>query len=156
MMDRGQVLHQNIAMTYLQVLVVDDSPITVAKLSRMLQTLGHRVLRTASNGAEAITAYETYKPDVVTMDITMPDMNGIEATRRIRARFPEAQIIMVTSHGQEKMVLEALKAGAKGYLLKPFNEEKLQKLLETAIKRTIDTEKLQEVIHKVEVNTPAR
>lgn len=143
-------------MTYLQVLVVDDSPITVAKLSRMLQTLGHRVLRTASNGAEAITAYETYKPDVVTMDITMPDMNGIEATRRIRARFPEAQIIMVTSHGQEKMVLEALKAGAKGYLLKPFNEEKLQQLLETAIKRTINTEKLQEIIHKVEVNTPTR
>lgn len=128
----------------------------VAKLSRMLQTLGHRVLRTASNGTEAITAYETYKPDVVTMDITMPDMNGIEATRRIRARFPEAQIIMVTSHGHEKMVLEALKAGAKGYLLKPFNEEKLQKLLETAIKRTISTEKLQEILHKVETHTPAK
>lgn len=143
-------------MTYLQVLVVDDSPITVAKLSRMLQTLGHRVLRTASSGAEAVTAYETYKPDVVTMDITMPDMNGIEATRRIRARFPDAQIIMVTSHGQEKMVLEALKAGAKGYLLKPFNEDKLQKLLETAIKRTINTEKLQEIIHKVETHTPAK
>lgn len=143
-------------MTYLQVLVVDDSPITVAKLSRMLQTLGHRVLRTASNGAEAVTAYETYKPDVVTMDITMPDMNGIEATRRIRARFPDAHIIMVTSHGQEKMVLEALKAGAKGYLLKPFNEEKLQQLLKTAIKRTINTEKLQEIIHKVETHTPAK
>lgn len=133
-------------MTYLQILVVDDSLITVKKLSSMLTTLGHRVVRTAATGLEALAAYEAYKPDLVTMDITMPDMDGIEATRRIREKFPDALIIMVTSHGQEKMVLDALKAGAKGYVLKPFHEEKLKEVIETAVRRHIQPDKLQQVI----------
>ncbi len=141
-------------MTYLQILVVDDSLITVKKLSSMLKALGHKVLCTAATGVEALAAYETYKPDLVTMDITMPDMDGIEATRRIKARFPEALIIMVTSHGQEKMVLDALKAGAKGYVLKPFKEDKLREVIEAALKRNIRSDKLQEVIQKAESNVP--
>lgn len=141
-------------MTYLQVLVVDDSLITVKKLSSMLTALGHKVVRTAATGVEALAAYEAYKPDLVTMDITMPDMDGIEATQRIRARFPEALIIMVTSHGQEKMVLDALKAGAKGYVLKPFKEDKLREVIETALKRNIRPDKLREVIQKAESNAP--
>lgn len=135
-------------MTYLQILVVDDSLITVKKLSSMLTALGHKVVRTAATGVEALSAYEAYKPDLVTMDITMPDMDGIEATRRIREKFPDALIIMVTSHGQEKMVLDALKAGAKGYVLKPFREDKLKDVIETAVKRNIRPDKLQEVIEK--------
>ncbi len=135
-------------MTYLQILVVDDSLITVKKLSSMLTALGHKVVRTAATGVEALTAYEAYKPDLVTMDITMPDMDGIEATRRIREKFPDALIIMVTSHGQEKMVLDALKAGAKGYVLKPFREDKLKDVIETAVKRNIRPDKLQAVIEK--------
>ena len=137
-------------MTYLQILVVDDSLITVKKLSSMLTALGHKVVRTAASGVEALTAYEAYKPDLVTMDITMPDMDGIEATRRIREKFPDALIIMVTSHGQEKMVLDALKAGAKGYVLKPFREDKLKEVIETAVKRNIRLDKLQEVIEKTQ------
>jgi two-component system chemotaxis response regulator CheY len=141
-------------MTYLQILVVDDSLITVKKLSSMLTTLGHRVVRTAGTGQEALVAYEAYKPDLVTMDITMPDMDGIEATRQIRAKFPDALIIMVTSHGQEKMVLDALKAGAKGYVLKPFREDKLKDVIETAVKRSIRPDKLQAVIEKTHSATP--
>src|ERR1035437_2468067 len=137
-------------MTYLQILVVDDSLITVKKLSSMLTALGHKVVRTAASGVEALTAYEAYKPDLVTMDITMPDMDGIEATRRIREKSPDALIIMVTSHGQEKMVLDALKAGAKGYVLKPFREDKLKEVIETAVKRNIRLDKLQEVIEKTQ------
>jgi len=122
-------------MEQLRILVVDDSLITVKKLSAMLGALGHSVIMTAGTGSEALAAYESCRPDLVTMDITMPDMNGIEATRLIRERFPEALIVMVTSHGQEKMVLDALQAGAKGYVLKPFRQEKLQETIENAVRR---------------------
>lgn len=122
-------------MEFLKVLVVDDSLITVKKLTSMLSLLGHDVVSTAATGQEALTAYEACKPDLVTMDITMPDMDGIQATRLIRERFPDALIVMVTSHGQEKMVLDALQAGAKGYVLKPFRQEKLAEVIQVARKR---------------------
>ena len=101
----------------LNVMVVDDSPIIIRKLTALLNTLGYVVVKTAENGVEAVETYEQYKPDVVTMDVTMPEMDGIEATQAIMSKFPEAKIVMVTSHGQETMVLNALKAGAKGYIL---------------------------------------
>ena len=122
-------------MKKLKILVVDDSLITVKKLAAMLTQMGHQVVRTAATGKEALEAYKECTPDLVTMDITMPDMDGIKSTRLIRSRFPEAVIVMVTSHGQEKMVLDALKAGAKGYLLKPFKQDKLQELVDSMIKR---------------------
>lgn len=110
----------------LRVLVVEDSHITVLKLSAMLAEMGHEVIATARSGAEALSAYRDHRPDVVTMDITMPDMDGVQATQQIVQEFPEAKIVMVTSHGQEKMVLAALNAGAKGYVLKPIRPEKLK------------------------------
>jgi two-component system chemotaxis response regulator CheY len=116
----------------LRVLVVDDSPIISRKLVMMMELLGYRVVKTVENGLEAIAAYRELKPDLVTMDITMPQMDGIQATRAIRREFPNANIIMVTSHGQEKMVLESLKAGAKGYVLKPFQQQRLVAVIEKA------------------------
>jgi two-component system chemotaxis response regulator CheY len=113
----------------LNVLVVDDSLITVKKLTMMLTEMGHSVIGTAATGSEALTAYRLYSPDLVTMDITMPDMDGIEATRRIVGEFPAAAIVMVTSHGQERMVLDALDAGARGYVLKPIRAEKLREVV---------------------------
>jgi two-component system chemotaxis response regulator CheY len=83
------------------------------------------VVRAVTSGTAAVQACRDYNPDLVTMDITMPGMDGIEATRTILAEFRDAKIIMVTSHGQEDMVREALKAGALGYVLKPVNAEKL-------------------------------
>lgn len=123
-------------MDVLDILVVDDSPIIVRKLSMLLEEMGFRVVQTASNGKEAIAAYKAYRPDLVTMDITMPDMDGIEATRAIMSEFQDAKIIMVTSHGQEKMVLDALKAGAKGYVLKPFQQQKVYEVIQKACKRS--------------------
>ncbi|MBI1905017.1 MAG: response regulator [Rhodocyclales bacterium] len=122
-------------MESLKILVVDDSLITIKKLSAMLDQLGHTVVRTAGTGREALQAYAECAPDLVTMDITMPDMDGIEATRLIRDRFPQALIVMVTSHGQEKMVLDALQAGAKGYVLKPFRQDKLEEVISMSLKR---------------------
>jgi len=129
-------------MDSLDILVVDDSPIIVRKLSMLLENVGYRVIKTAATGREAIAAYKTCKPDVVTMDITMPDMDGIEATRAIMGEFPNAKIVMVTSHGQEKMVLDALKAGAKGYVLKPFQEHKVYEAIQKACKRVVLHDKL--------------
>jgi len=121
----------------LKVMVVDDSPIITRKICMMMEMLGYRVIKTAENGLEAIAAYRECQPDLVTMDITMPVMDGIEATRHIRREFPDANIIMVTSHGQERMVLDALKAGAKGYVLKPFQQQRLVTVIEKACHRFI-------------------
>jgi two-component system chemotaxis response regulator CheY len=124
--------------TVLDILVVDDSPIIVKKLSVLLTGLGYRVIQTAANGREAVDAYKICKPDVVTMDVTMPEMDGIEATQAIIKEFPEAKIIMVTSHGQETMVLNALKSGAKGYVLKPFHQQKVYETIQKVCNRKIE------------------
>ena len=108
------------------VMVVDDSLLTSQKITQMLEQLGYEVIKVCRNGADAVFQYPLLMPDLVTMDITMPDMDGIEATKRILALNSKASIIMVTSHGQEQMVLEALDAGAKGYVLKPFRPDKLE------------------------------
>ncbi|WP_085375270.1 response regulator [Magnetospirillum sp. ME-1] len=118
----------------LKVLIVDDSLLTVRTLTGMLTELGHLVVQTAGSGALALEAYRQAKPDLVTMDITMPDMDGIEATGGILKEFPDANIIMVTSHGQQGMVMKAVKAGAKGYVLKPIKADKLREMISRVFK----------------------
>ena len=110
----------------LNVLIVDDSLIMRVNLVRSLEGLGHEIAAEAVDGQSSITAYEKFKPDLVTMDITMPDMDGITAVKKIKEIDKNANVIMVTSHGQEPMVMNALKAGAKGYILKPVSPEKLR------------------------------
>jgi two-component system chemotaxis response regulator CheY len=117
-------------MARLNIMVVDDSQITAKKIRSMLESLGHTVIQMARNGREAVSRYQATKPDLVTMDITMPDMDGIEATRQIMAADEYAKIVVVTSHGQEEMVRGAMEAGAKGYILKPFDESKLRTVLD--------------------------
>jgi two-component system chemotaxis response regulator CheY len=112
-------------------MVVDDSGLTVKKMVKLLEELGHEVAGVATTGLQAVESYAALAPEMVTMDITMPDMNGIEATSRIMAADPNARIIIVTSHGQEQMVMDAIEAGAKGYILKPVKKEKLAETLET-------------------------
>lgn len=109
----------------LKVLIVDDSLIIRKKISKLLEKLGHEVVFKATNGQEAIDSYIEYKPDLVTMDITMPDMDGITAVKHIIEKDSDAKIIMVTSHGQEDMVIKSIQAGAVGYMLKPITEDKL-------------------------------
>ena len=134
----------------LRVLVVDDSPIISRKLVMMMELLGYRVVKTVENGLEAIAAYREHKPDLVTMDITMPEMDGIAATHAIKREFPQANIIMVTSHGQEKMVLESLKAGAKGYVLKPFQQQRLVAVIEKACHSVILESRLRDQVERRE------
>lgn len=107
------------------VLVVDDAEFMRTTMKGMLSENGIEVLGEAANGVEAIQKFQELNPKVVTMDITMPEMNGIEATREIIKIDPSAKIIVCSAMGQEAMVIEAIKAGAKAFVVKPFNEEKL-------------------------------
>jgi two-component system, chemotaxis family, chemotaxis protein CheY len=107
----------------LNIMIVDDSLLAIRKMEAMLLKMGHYVRETAANGAEALEKYRQSMPDLVTMDITMPEMDGIEATEKIIAEFPDAKIIIVTSHGQEEMVRQAINAGASGYVVKPVDPD---------------------------------
>lgn len=106
-------------------LIVDDATIVRLMLRKMLGRNGLVVVGEAEEGEEAIRLYEENKPDVVTMDITMPGMDGITATRRIVQKFPNAKIIMVSALGQESKVREAIAAGARDFIVKPLKEDRL-------------------------------
>ncbi|MCR8850275.1 response regulator [Rossellomorea sp. SC111] len=115
------------------ILVVDDAKFMRLTLGNMLSSSGHVVVGEAENGHIAVEKYRELHPDLVTMDITMPDMNGIEAVKRILIEFPQAKIIMCSAMGQQKVVVEAIEAGAKDFIVKPFDEVRV----EEAIKRVL-------------------
>jgi len=108
-----------------KVLVVDDSSIMRRNLSAILKNAGHTIVSEAANGELAAKEYEKHKPDLVTMDITMPVLNGIGAVKKIIDYDPEAQIIMISALDQKFMVLTAIQNGAKHYIIKPFSTEKV-------------------------------
>lgn len=110
-------------------MVVDDSLIMITNLTQMITEMGHKVIGTARSGNEAVIKFINLKPDIITMDITMGIMNGIEALEKIMSINPNVITIMITSHGQEKMVIDAVNVGAKGYLLKPIQYENLEKVI---------------------------
>lgn len=113
----------------LRVLIVDDSLIVRKNMDKFITSLNQRVVGKAKDGREAVSMCLSLKPDLITMDITMPDMDGITAVKRIMAFDQNVKIIMSTSHGQEKMVLDSIRAGAKGYILKPLTLEKLSEAI---------------------------
>lgn len=110
-----------------RILIVDDATFMRKTIERMLVPNGFDVVGEASNGLEAIAAYERLQPDLVTMDITMPHLSGIDALRKIRKQDPKARVVMITAMGQEHLVQEAIRAGAVGFIVKPFTEEVLMK-----------------------------
>ncbi len=113
----------------LSIMVVDDSLIIRKTLTTTLENMGHKVVAKAKSGTEAIELYAKHIPDLVTMDITMPVMTGIEVLKEIKKSYKDAKVIMVTSHGEEKLVMEAISSGAKGYVLKPITENKLTEVI---------------------------
>ena len=108
-----------------RILVVDDAAFMRMLLKKILTQAGHQIVGEASNGREAVEKYKQLKPDLVTMDIVMPEMDGITAVKEIMKIDPNAKIIMITAVGQEAKVMEALKSGAKGYIVKPFQAPKV-------------------------------
>jgi len=116
-----------------RVLVVDDAVFMRKMVSDALTKQGHEVIGEASNGAEAITQYQALSPDVTTLDITMPEKDGVAALREIVGIDPSARVIMCSALGQESKVLEAVKAGAKDFVVKPFQPERLAQAVEKAL-----------------------
>ncbi len=123
-----------------RVLIVDDSAIMRRNLKTIFVQAGHTVVGEATNGGQAQLMYRTHVPDLVTMDITMPNVNGIEAVKLIKKEYPDAKIIMVSALDQRKMVLEALREGAKHYIIKPIDHatvlKVVNKVLGTRIKES--------------------
>ena len=116
-----------------KVMLVDDTKFMRMMLSNILKPKGYEIVAEAGDGLEAIDLYKKHKPDIVTMDIVMPHMDGIEAVRNITTADSNAKVIMVTAVGQESKVKEAIEAGAKGYIVKPFQApqvlEEVEKVL---------------------------
>lgn len=106
-----------------RVLIVDDAAFMRMTIKNMLVKNGYEVVGEAENGRIAIEKYAELKPDVVTMDVTMPDVDGVKSLKAIRAYDSNAKIIMITAMGQESMVKDAILSGAKGFIVKPFKEE---------------------------------
>ena len=114
-----------------RMLLVDDAAFMRMKLKQVLMEQGHEVIGEASNGAEGVEQYVKLRPDAVTMDITMPIMDGIAAMKQIRQIDPNAVVIMVSAMGQTSFVLEAVNAGAKDFIVKPFDPERVQKVMDS-------------------------
>ncbi len=107
-----------------KILIVDDAEFLRVRISKMLSGDGHEIVE-AENGARAVEQYKLIRPDMVLMDITMPEMDGLSALKAIRAFDPKARVIMLTALGQESVVLEAIKSGARDFIVKPFERERV-------------------------------
>lgn len=117
-----------------RVLVVDDAAFMRMMLKDILTKAGHEVIGEAANGVEAVEKYKELKPDVVTMDITMPEMNGIDAIKEIKKFDPNATVIVCSAMGQQAMVIEAIQAGAKDFIVKPFQASRVIEAVQKVLK----------------------
>ncbi len=115
------------------VLVVDDILFVRKTLVKILTQAHYQVVGEAADGREAVALFKRLKPSAVTMDLVMPTMNGIEASRQIVKYDPEAKIVMITAMGQESLIMEALNAGVKDYVLKPFTAKDVLLALDRAL-----------------------
>ena len=116
-----------------KIVVVDDALFMRVMLKNILEQAGHTVVGEAANGAEAIKEYILKKPDIMLMDITMPVMDGLEGLRGLKVTEPDAKVIMCSAMGQKSMVIDALKYGAKDFIVKPFQEERVLEAISKAL-----------------------
>ena len=116
------------------VLIVDDAKFMRSLVRSALESAGHSILGEAENGVQAVSQYKALNPDLVTMDITMQEKDGLEAASDILKIDPNAKIIMVTALGQEKLLAKAIKMGVKDFVVKPFPPERLQQAAAKALK----------------------
>lgn len=116
-----------------RILIVDDAAFMRMMLRNMLEKAEYTIVGEASNGRMAIEAYQEHTPDLVLMDITMPEMDGIEALKGIKVLDPKAKIIMCSAMGQQTMVMDAIKYGASDFVVKPFNNTRVLEALKRVL-----------------------
>lgn len=116
-----------------KILLVDDAAFMRMMIKDTLSKNGYTDLFEASDGAQAVEKFEEIEPDLVIMDITMPNMDGLEALKAIIGKHPDAKIVMCSAMGQETMVIEAIKLGAKDFIVKPFKPDRILKTVASMI-----------------------
>ena len=114
-----------------KILVVDDAAFMRVSIKNMLSKNDYEIVGEAENGKIAVQKYQELNPDIVTMDITMPEMDGLASLKEILSINPAANVVMVSAMGQESMVREAVLAGAKGFIVKPFKEDVILSALQS-------------------------
>jgi two-component system chemotaxis response regulator CheY len=115
-----------------KILIVDDAAFMRMMLKDILSKQGHEVIE-AENGKDAVEKYKANMPDLVTMDITMPEMDGIQALKAIKGGFANAKVIMCSAMGQQAMVIEAIQSGAKDFIVKPFQADRVVEAVSKAL-----------------------
>jgi len=116
-----------------RILIVDDAAFMRMMLKDILTKNGYEVVGEAVNGAEAINQYKELQPDLVTMDITMPEMDGITAVKELRKIDPNVRVIMCSAMGQQAMVIDAIQSGAKDFVVKPFQPDRVLEAVSKAV-----------------------
>ncbi len=111
------------------VLIVDDADFMRVMLKEIVEDMGWKVVAEAADGVEAVTAWRRSRPDIVLLDITMPNQDGYQALEAILGEEPQAQVVMISALGQKDQVLAAIKAGARDFIIKPFDHERVQETL---------------------------
>jgi len=122
----------------MKLLIVDDSSVMQRTIQKNLRDYDLEIVGTASNGVQAIELVKTHKPDVITMDITMPEMDGISCLENIMAIHPTAKVMMITALSDKLTGLQALEKGARGFVYKPVNSENLTRALDKLLKRKVN------------------
>lgn len=118
-----------------RIMVVDDAAFMRMTLKKMLEAHGHEMVAEAENGLDAIKKFMEVKPDITLLDITMPEMNGVQALEGIKKVDPDARVIMVSAMGQQSMVAQAIQFGAKDFIVKPFEESRLLAAVDRVLSR---------------------
>ena len=133
----------------MRVLIVDDESLIRMDLRDIIESCGHEVVAEGTNGVEAIKLCKEYKPDIVLMDVKMPELDGIEAARQIGFHH-EAPVVLLTSYSQQDLINKARESGVYGYLIKPVREEQLVPTLEMALGRYHSDAQLREKMAELE------
>lgn len=109
----------------MKVLITDDAAFMRMMLKDILTKNGHEVVGEAGNGVEMLQKYEETQPDIVTLDITMPEMDGLTAIKELRKKHPDANVVMCSAMGQQSMVIDAIQLGARDFIVKPFQADRV-------------------------------